>query len=1289
MEESAQTPLQDREPFPATPEMVQNSSSPTTDSSSRLYGFTPGEKVWVLTKNTQLSPLYVARATIFHSNPLWVRYSNDLSWENVENPKRIIPDSGEEVAPPIWNVAPFKVSFPTLLPYEIQSALAQPLLEQIAPKDRAPPPQLYRYHSQVSSDDEGTRLKRRCRKQLDSHPSSSSSSSSILPPPNFNAPPMEMEKGKAPSGKGKAPHAASPLRLSSSPHAFSSSSSSSSSFSSSSSSSSTASSPPLNLPSDDEQSDSESNDSDSEESSTSSEETSTTSSDDDCDTNDKGEVENSSTPMPDTPFPRYQPSKWDPKEKWGKGPKTLAEISKVAQKAAETIPYWRRNLFEVPSGATGKRIAQIMTDLLQKWTLKSGWELIALDLFTIFPPLILQRSGKKVAAKEAKLTIARRLQKWDDGEITELLEEGIFLQNRLPKTSHSGPNHTAKVFSNLILQGKVKAALRLLSQADQMGVAQPSPEVLHKLQEKHPPAVPPLPEALLPGLFHPVPSSLFDSLNGPLIQQTALASNGSAGPFGLDASDVRTLLCSKSLGTKSSELSEALANMARRLCTEFVDPQPLRTFLSCRLIPLEKGGGDIRPIGIGETFRRIVGKAVTKLLKPEIQKACGNLQECAGIEGGCEAAIHAMRDILQEDENEAALLIDASNAFNSANRGATLHNISILCPSFFPFLVNTYRIPLRLFVPAWKKEIASTEGTTQGDPAAMPMYALSVIPLIRQGQPFFQKGGQVWYADDATAASKLHNLKNWWQFLAENGPKFGYFPKASKTILVVKPQHLEQAKVIFKDTGISIDNGGTRHLGGALGTDDFMQAYVRRKVQKLVEELSVLVKIAETQPQAAYAAFTHGFQSKWTFIQRVIPETSTLYLPIEEKLKQDFLPKITGQTYITEIERDVLALPARLGGLGVRNPIKTANESHEASRKITLSLVNKIKKQEMDDEGDEYEDSKIDESDDADNSQKKIKRRIAAEKRAKEKNERNEILLKLQQQGTETDEQQQHRKRKKKRPPDVLTRALETAAQKGTSSWLTSMPNRAHELNKQEWKDSMALRYGWQPKNLPQRCSCSSQNSVQHALDCKLGGFIHMRHNRLRDLFADLLKKAGCKAVDIERQLLPDEGELQDAPKRTEKGDEARMDVTAVGFWSAWQRAFFDVRVFNPLAPSYASQKIESLLKRHENEKKGKYGIRIREIDHGTFTPLVFTTSGGCGKECDLALKRLGNLISEKTGDHQSAVMNWVRTEINFCLLRSCHICLRGTRNHKAERAARFADTHIDFEIAEREMRLR
>ena len=89
-----------------------------------------------------------------------------------------------------------------------------------------------------------------------------------------------------------------------------------------------------------------------------------------------------------------------------------------------------------------------------------------------------------------------------------------------------------------------------------------------------------------------------------------------------------------------------------------------------------------------------------------------------------------------------------------------------------------------------------------------------------------------------------------------------------------------------------------------------------------------------------------------------------------------------------------------------------------------------------------------------------------------------------------------------------------------------------------------------------------------------------MRHNQTRNTIARLLQKAGCKGVEIEQQLLPVEGEL-DGVKGVEKGDEARMDVTAFGLWGAWQRAFFDIRVFDPIAPSYAQKSLNTLFQTH------------------------------------------------------------------------------------------------------------
>lgn len=138
-----------------------------------------------------------------------------------------------------------------------------------------------------------------------------------------------------------------------------------------------------------------------------------------------------------------------------------------------------------------------------------------------------------------------------------------------------------------------------------------------------------------------------------------------------------------SFKTVSDELCNAVADVARRLATERVDPLGIKALLNNRLIPLDKNPG-VRPIGIGETLRRIIGKAAMTVLKKDVMYAAGVTQVCAGHPAGCEAAIHALRNIFQAMDTDAVLLIDADNAFNRQNRAVALHNVQYTCPPLPP-----------------------------------------------------------------------------------------------------------------------------------------------------------------------------------------------------------------------------------------------------------------------------------------------------------------------------------------------------------------------------------------------------------------------------------------------------------------------------------------------------------------------------------------------------------------------------------------------------------------------------
>ena len=89
---------------------------------------------------------------------------------------------------------------------------------------------------------------------------------------------------------------------------------------------------------------------------------------------------------------------------------------------------------------------------------------------------------------------------------------------------------------------------------------------------------------------------------------------------------------------------------------------------------------------------------------------------------------------------------------------------------------------------------------------------------------------QSWYADDSSEGGGLNPLRQWWDRLVGDGPAFGYFINPSKSVLVVKRDKLEAAETIFAGTGVSITTDGCRHLGSAIGTDQFVQEFVASKV---------------------------------------------------------------------------------------------------------------------------------------------------------------------------------------------------------------------------------------------------------------------------------------------------------------------------------------------------------------------------------------------------------------------------------------------------------------------------
>ena len=164
---------------------------------------------------------------------------------------------------------------------------------------------------------------------------------------------------------------------------------------------------------------------------------------------------------------------------------------------------------------------------------------------------------------------------------------------------------------------------------------------------------------------------------------------------------------------------------------------------------------------------------------------------------------------------------------------------------------------------------------------------------------------------------------------------------------------------------------------------------------------------------------------------------------------------------------------------------------------------------------------------------------------------------------------------------------------------------------------------------MPSKCSCGQKYDPNHAMNCKRGGFVVMRHNSVRDFEANLLKTIR-NDVKIEPALQEIDNERIDG--RT--GDKASPDVRARGVWRQGQNAFFDIRLTNVNANSQKHQTVETILKKHEKEKRRAYNSRIMNVEHGKFTPLASSGTGGEGPEASMFRKHIAQKISAKTEEN-------------------------------------------------------
>ena len=422
----------------------------------------------------------------------------------------------------------------------------------------------------------------------------------------------------------------------------------------------------------------------------------------------------------------------------------------------------------------------------------------------VMPSFLLQKPLKESKSKDHLKALEWRMELWQSGDLLELLQESLTIQRNLK--SVKGSKTVAQISKKLVEELQkvnMNGALKLLTDNIDHGILPLNDDTISKLKMKHPQASAPVPIFFLPDEAQDIDPIRYKYITAQKVRKAAINTKGGSGK------------------------------------------KPRTTSNSSRW--------------------NISRKVVVSSTRNDIIVSVGSLQVCAGHEAGCEALIHTMNIFFQDEQTEAVLPVDAANAFNAVSSRTFLHNIDIIYPLIATFVHNCYSRLSKLFVIGGA-EIASSEGTTQGDPVAYGClrncYNSFNIDDTWDHAKSYSEGisKAAAHADDLTATGCILELKYWWDQLCELGPKFGYFPEASKPWLIIKHEVEGEGKTIFQGSGVQITTEEKHRLGASLRSTKYKEEYLSSKVNKWITQLRILSQIARTQAQAAHSAFITGFR---------------------------------------------------------------------------------------------------------------------------------------------------------------------------------------------------------------------------------------------------------------------------------------------------------------------------------------------------------------------------------------------------------------------------------------------
>ena len=564
-----------------------------------------------------------------------------------------------------------------------------------------------------------------------------------------------------------------------------------------------------------------------------------------------------------------------------------------------------------------------LTGLINEPTIDSYSNLHALAKCVLAAP---PRGGRQHGEQFVKV-IHGRLNSWKNGERCLPKEKsGPRRRRQRDPSPESDMEKRNRLVIKAAQDGQYGKASKILSSS---GLASPSdPAVQSEMRRLHPH----LPIPSLPNEECPLPTSVTEEEVMSAIR--SFPEGTAAGPSGFRASFLKNSVHCPNRQQGARTLT-AITNFVNAVAAGKISREVAPYFCGARLHALKKKDpGSIRPIAVGEIFRRLVTKCLAFKLTPQASSFLEPHQVGVKTCGGCEAIIHATQAILSDQSltpNQKWIVqIDFKNAFNTMDREHILNQVREKLPGLSAFAEWCYGDHSILLFG--DENILSASGCQQGDPLGVILFSLGLQPLVDRIQREVPKLAlHAWELDDGSFIGVLLQVKKALDLVMEMSPSLGLTVNTKKTIYWRCPEirgyNLPPSYMPIpenKDDGLVV-------LGAPVGSQAFSNDKIMGKVKEVESLLAKLGSLDDSQIEYCLLRSCFGI-AKFGYILRTC----------DPSLHAD-LSTLLGASISTSDPRSVLAsLPVSLGGLGLRSAALHAPAAFVASNLQCASLVEKL-----------------------------------------------------------------------------------------------------------------------------------------------------------------------------------------------------------------------------------------------------------------------------------------------------------------------------------------------------------